>query len=156
MFFFVTSTALWIDQLLNGAIRPISSHTTLYLALFIASMVVCTLSSSFTHVSISYLSSKDPHTLDNDGRFSSPFSSKPLTDSISRAGLVLRAPRNEETIGRILRRWFCARHMLGNHVLFSRVPLDLRFLGFFRIALVRGVRDGGCQLHHRSHLLEEL
>ena len=79
-----------------------------------------------------------------------------LTDSISRAGLVLRAPRNEETIGRILRRWFCARHMLGNHVLFSRVPLDLRFLGFFRVALIRGVRDGGCQLHHRSHLLEEL
>jgi len=40
VFFFVISTSLWIDQLLNGAIALISDDTPLYLALFITSTTI--------------------------------------------------------------------------------------------------------------------
>jgi len=40
VFFLVTATSLWIDQLLNGAIALISNHTALYLALFITSTTI--------------------------------------------------------------------------------------------------------------------
>ena len=39
VYLLVTSVALWVDQLVNGAIARISSHTTVYLALFTFTLV---------------------------------------------------------------------------------------------------------------------
>lgn len=36
----VMPTALWVDQLINGAIAKISSHTTVYIGLFVFTLVV--------------------------------------------------------------------------------------------------------------------
>ncbi len=40
VYLLVASTALWIDQLVNGAIASISSFTPVYLALYIFTIIV--------------------------------------------------------------------------------------------------------------------
>ncbi|KAH8114892.1 hypothetical protein DFH11DRAFT_1877246 [Phellopilus nigrolimitatus] len=40
VYLLITSAALWIDQLLTGAIASISSHTTVYLALFVGTLAL--------------------------------------------------------------------------------------------------------------------
>ena len=40
LFLIIASITLWIDQLVNAAIAHMSSHTPIYLGLFITTMVV--------------------------------------------------------------------------------------------------------------------
>ena len=44
VFFLLVAMCLWIDQLINGTVADISSHTAIYQALFIFTTVVCTVS----------------------------------------------------------------------------------------------------------------
>ncbi len=43
MYLMITSMGLWADQLLHGAIAAVSSHTQIYLGLFIFTIVVSTI-----------------------------------------------------------------------------------------------------------------
>jgi hypothetical protein len=69
--------------------------------------------------------------------------------------MVRRTARDAEVNGRIPHHGIFLHRVLGRHVLFSRLPLDLHIVAVFCLTHGCGIRGYDCQLHTRSNLLEE-